>query len=143
MVEVLPIDQRNFREAMELEVSEEQSAWVATTAHYLALCAYGGLWHPLGLYADGSMVGFAMWAHDRDEGSHWIGGFLIDRAQQRRGYGRAAIPAIIEYLRETQEATQFGLSYAPDNGVARDLYAKLGFKETGEAEEGELVARLR
>ena len=79
----------------------------------------------------------------KDKGSHWIGGFLIDRGQQRRGYGRGAVLAIIEYLRETQEATQFGLSYAPDNGVARDLYAKLGFEETGEAEGGELVARLR
>lgn len=142
-IEVRPIDQGNFRDALDLEVTAEQSAWVASTARYLALCAYGGLWHPLGLYADGSMVGFAMWAHDTDEGSHWIGGFLIDRARQRRGLGRVAMPAVMEYLRQAQGATQFALSYAPGNAVARRLYASLGFVETGEAEGDELVARLR
>jgi diamine N-acetyltransferase len=50
--------------------------------------------------------------------------------------------AIIDYLRASEGATSFALSYAPDNAVARRLYASLGFVETGEREDGELVARL-
>lgn len=142
-IEVRPIDQGNFREALELEVTAEQSAWVASTARYLALCAYGGLWHPLGLYADDVAVGFAMWAHDTEDGSHWIGGFLIDGARQGRGLGRAAMLAIMDYLRRTRGASQFALSYAPDNEVARRLYRSLGFVETGEMEDEEIVARVR
>lgn len=142
-VEVRPIDGGNFRDALDLEVTEEQGAWVTSTARYLALCAYGGMWLPLGLYADGGMVGFAMWARDPDDGSHWIGGFLVDRSHQGRGLGRAAMLAIMAYLRDAQGATQLALSYAPENAVARQLYASLGFAETGEREGSELVARLR
>ena len=35
------------------------------------------------------------------------------------------------------------LSYAPDNSVARHLYSDLGFIETGELAEDDIVARLR
>jgi diamine N-acetyltransferase len=141
-IEPRDIDGSNFKDALDLEVTEEQSAWVAPTARYLALCAYGGIWHPLGLYADEQMVGFAMWANDPSDGSHWIGGFLIDRRQQGRGYGRAAMLAIIEYLRREQAASTLALSYQADNAVARRLYASLGFVETGERDGDEIVARL-
>jgi diamine N-acetyltransferase len=141
-IDVRPVDGGNFREALDLEVTGEQSRWVAPTARYLALCAYGGLWHPLALYADDAMVGFAMWARDPADGSHWIGGFLIDRRRQRRGHGRAAMLAIIDYLGREQRATAFALSYLPDNDVASRLYASLGFVETGEREDEEIVARL-
>ena len=141
-VEIRPITGDNFRDVLDLGVSEEQSAWVAPTARYLAVCAYGGDWRPLGIYADGVPVGFAMWARDPTDGSHWIGGFLIDRSHQRRGHGRAGMVAIIDHLRRSEGATTFALSYRPDNTVARRLYATIGFVETGEHEGDEVVARL-
>ncbi len=142
-IAVRAIDASNFREALDLQVTHEQTAWVATTARYLALCGYGGLWHALGLYADTEMVGFAMWARDDTDGSHWIGGLIIDRRRQRRGYGRAAVQALVEWLRQEQDATELALSYHPANEVARRLYTGLGFTETGEYEGDEVVARLR
>ncbi len=138
---VRPIDGGSFRDVLDLEVTPEQTAWVASTARYLALCAYGGTWHPLGLYAGDAPVGFAMWALDPDDGSHWIGGFLIDRRHQRRGYGRAGMLALIDWLRDEQRATALALSYHPDNVVAGRLYASLGFELTGEREGDEVVAR--
>ena len=141
-VEIRPISGDNFRDVLDLEVTGEQSAWVAPTSRYLAVCAYDGTWHPLGIYADGTPIGFAMWALDPADGSHWIGGFLVDRSHQRRGHGRAAVLAIMDHLRSVEGATSFGLSYAPDNAVARRLYASLGFVETGERDDDELVARL-
>lgn len=142
-ISVHPIDASNFRAALDLEVTHEQTAWVASTARYLALCGYGGLWHALGLYAGEEMVGFAMWARDDTDGSHWIGGLLIDRHQQRRGYGRAAVTALVDWLRREQGAQEIALSYHPSNEVARHLYMSLGFSETDEHEDDEVVARLR
>jgi diamine N-acetyltransferase len=141
-VEIRPITGESFRDVIDLAVHEHQLAWVAPTARYLAVCAYGDVWHPLGIYADGIPVGYAMWSRDPEDGSHWIGGFLIDRSQQGRGHGRAAMLAIMEYLRRAEAARTFALSYRPDNEVARRLYAALGFLETGEHEGDELVARL-
>ncbi|MPN03511.1 hypothetical protein SDC9_150741 [bioreactor metagenome] len=34
------------------------------------------------------------------------------------------------------------LSYEPDNLVAKALYKSIGFVETGDIEDGELVAKL-
>jgi diamine N-acetyltransferase len=82
-----------------------------------------------------------MWALDTGEGSHWIGGFLIDHRHQRRGHGRAAVGALVEWLRREQGATSLALSYHPDNVVAERLYTGSGFAATGEEEEGELIAR--
>ncbi len=141
IVTVRPIDGGSFRDVLDLEVTAEQGAWVAPVSRYLALCAYGGVWHPLGLYAGDEAVGFAMWAFDADEGSHWIGGFLVDRRRQGLGYGRAAIEALIAWLATEQGATELALSYHPDNTVAERLYASVGFAATGEKSEGETVAR--
>jgi diamine N-acetyltransferase len=141
-VDIRPITGDNFRDVLDLEVTHEQSAWVAPTSRYLAVCAYGGNWHPMGIYTDDNPIGFAMWAYDPADRSHWIGGFLVDRSQQGRGHGRAAMLAIMDYLRASEGATSLALSYAPDNAVARRLYASLGFVETGEREGDELVARL-
>ena len=82
-----------------------------------------------------------MWVHDPTDNACWIGGFLIDRAHQGCGCGRSAMNALIAIARASG-APSLKLSYAPDNTVARSLYAKLGFRETGELEGTELVAAL-
>ena len=84
-----------------------------------------------------------MWAVDPEDNSGWIGGLVIGLEHQRRGYGRAAVLALLERLRREQGCTSAALSYAAENAPARALYASLGFAETGEREDDELVARLR
>jgi hypothetical protein len=34
------------------------------------------------------------------------------------------------------------ISFVPGNDIARDLYVKIGFEDTGEVVEGELVYKL-
>lgn len=83
-----------------------------------------------------------MWGHDADDGSCWIGGLVIDRRHHGRGYGRAATEALIRWLQGRPECRGIALSYHPGNERARKLYASLGFRETGEESDRELVARL-
>jgi diamine N-acetyltransferase len=66
---------------------------------------------------------------------------VIDAAAQGRGIGRAALEAMIARLAADPECHEVALSYDPENEVARRLYAGLGFVETGEMEDDELVAR--
>ena len=82
-----------------------------------------------------------MWGHDSTDDACWVGGFLIDRAHQRRGHGRGAMQALIAMARASG-APCVKLSYDSDNRVARTLYASLGFRETGELEGDEIVAAL-
>jgi diamine N-acetyltransferase len=140
-VTLLPIDRDNWREVVKLEVNETQREFVADPCYYLALCNYGELWQPLAIYLGEQVIGFMMWAVDTEDGSCWLGGILIDKSHQRRGCGKQAIQAAIKMLSEKHGYREFALSYSPDN-TARNLYQKLGFTETDEWEDNEVVARL-
>ena len=142
-VELSDVTADNWRACADLEVSDEQRAFVAPVTRYLCLCHYGGVWHPLAVTSGGEVVGFVMWAVDPDDASGWVGGLVVGREHQRNGYGRAAVIALLERLRREQGCTSAALSYAAENAPARALYLSLGFAETGEREDDELVARLR
>jgi len=135
------ITRDNWREIAKLEVAGSQREFVAEPSYYLALCSYGGLWQPLAIYVGEQVIGFMMWAVDEADGSCWLGGILIDQNYQRRGYGRQAVQAAITMLAEGHGYQHFALSYSPDN-PAKHLYHTLGFMETDEWEDNEVVARL-
>lgn len=137
-----PVGEDNWRAVARLTVSPEQRDFVAEPAYYLAMCAYGGLWQPLAIEVGGETVGMLLWAVDPEDQSCWLGGFLVDQGQQRRGYGRQAIRAAITRLAAEHGHRNFALSYSSDNSVAKALYQSLGFSETGEEVDDEVVARL-
>lgn len=142
VVTVTPVTAGNWRAVADLDVRDEQRAFVASVLHYLALCAYdGGPWHPLAVYRGATVVGFVMEGVDTGDDSYWVGGLLIDAASQGRGFGRATVRAMIERARAGSHLS-VGLSFHPDNTVARRLYVNLGFIETGEVEGDERVGRL-
>ena len=142
-IQLTEVTADNWRACADLEVTADQQAFVAPVTRYLCLCHYGSVWRPLAVTAGGEVVGFVIWAVDHDDHSGWIGGLVIGREHQRRGYGRAAVLALVERLRRDEGCPAAALSYSADNAAARALYAALGFAETGEREDDELVARLR
>jgi diamine N-acetyltransferase len=133
------VDADNWRAVAKLTVHEAQRDWVMEPAYYLALCHYSPVgWRPLAMVSgEDEVVGFLMWAIDPDDGAAWLGGILVDAAHQGKGYGRAAVVAALAEI----DAPSFALSYSPDNTVAKALYTSLGFVETGETEDDEVVAR--
>jgi diamine N-acetyltransferase len=140
-ISLRPVNQDNWRDIAKLEVSETQREFVAEPCYYLALCCYGNDWHPLAICLEEQVIGFMMWAIDPADGSCWLGGILVDQGMQRHGYGRQAVQVAITMLREEYGHRNFALSYQPANLVARNLYSKLGFIETNEWEDDEIVAR--
>ena len=141
-IEFRDVDAGNWRTCVDLEVAPEQRGFVSPVARYLCLCHYGGVWRPLAVYAGDEVVGFVMWAVGTEEDTAWIGGLVIDQARQRKGYGRATVEVLTRRLLATGGCSSCALSYSPGNAAARALYASLGFVETGEMEDDELVARF-
>ena len=139
-ITVRPVDSDNWRDVSALEVTEAQRDFVAEPNFYLALCCYD-TWNPLAIYLSDAVIGFMMWG--LEEGSCWLGGIFIDRRYQGRGYGRRAVQAATEVLTAQTGASDFALSYQPTNEVAKHLYTSVGFVETGEMEDDEVVARLK
>ena len=130
----------NWRTCAALTVHPEQRDFVAEVAYYLCMCAYGDVWHPLAVTRDGVVVGFVMWGVD-DDRSRWIGGLVIGAEHQRQGIGAAVVRQLRERLIAEPGCPNVALSYQPANTVARGLYRALGFVETGETEDDEVIAR--
>lgn len=131
----------SWRACAALESEETQQRFVAPVSYYLALCAYGeSPWRPMAVRSGDEIVGFVMWGIDPSDQSFWIGGLVIDRRHQRRGYGRAVVAQLLDRA-AAHGHQQVALSYDPRNNPARSLYASLGFLETGEVADDEIVAR--
>ncbi len=85
-----------------------------------------------------------MWGEDVTEnpGEMWVWRLMIAADHQGKGYGRAAMEALIARLRAEGKFDALYLSYEPENTGAERFYAGLGFEKTGHIEHGELVVRL-
>lgn len=147
MVVLSPATSDNWRDITRVRPAEDQQQWVAETSYYLCLSAYDGLWRSYAVQADdGEVVGHVMWAVDPDEASHWIGGLVIDVNHQGEGFGRAAMEALMTLWEREPGLSgtpyrEAALSVAPENEAALRLYRSLGFAESGEVEEDEIVLR--
>ena len=141
-VELVQLGPETRGACIDLRVGADQWKFVAPVPHYLALCEQADSpWEPRAVVASSRVVGFVMKGVDPADASYWIGGLMISAEDQGRGYGRATVESMIA------EATAAGhpsaaLSYQPDNTTARDLYRSVGFIETGEIQDDEVVARL-
>lgn len=137
------ITDENWRAVADVAPADDQRRFVAALgARYLLLSLRAGVWNSLAVRADATVVGHVMWAYDDEGGAHWIGGMIVDAAEQGRGVGRAAVRALIGRLAALPGCREIRLSYHPDNAPAGRLYAGLGFVPTGEFEDDEVVAAL-
>ncbi|MDO3700577.1 GNAT family N-acetyltransferase [Micromonospora sp. C28SCA-DRY-2] len=139
-VTLRPVDDENWRAVADVAPRDDQREWVpALAARYLLLTTRSEVWNSLAVYADETVTGHVMWGVDGD-GSRWIGGMIVDAAEQGRGVGRAAVATLAGWLAAQGEPVR--LSYHPDNTDAARLYTALGFRPTGVMEDDELVAEL-
>ena len=141
-VELREITADNFRDCIRTDVAEHQRGFVAHNMYSLAEAKADGVSIPLAIYASGTMVGFTMYRFDGASGTGYIDRLMVAADQQRRGYGRAAMSEVIRRLRETPGCLRIRTSFKPTNEVADVLYHGLGFRRTGEVDEGEVVAVL-
>ena len=96
-----------------------------------------------GIEADGEPAGFVMTAEVTDTNSDpYLWRLLIDRRHQHRGIGSRVIEALVDRLR-TEGQSELYVSWVPGPGSPAAFYAGLGFVETGEIDDGEVVAVLR
>jgi diamine N-acetyltransferase len=129
---------------------DEQKNFVASNLYSIAQSHFGdeyeGHWdfHPFGIYDNDEPVGFLMYGfnfeHPRFQA--FIIRLMVDQKYQKKGYGRFGMEKMLEVFRADERIKRVGISYGPQNEVARKLYASLGSVETGEIFEGEVVAVL-
>ncbi|MCX5388612.1 N-acetyltransferase [Streptomyces sp. NBC_00094] len=137
------ITDENWRDVADVAPADDQRRFVAALgARYLLLSLRGGLWNSLAVRAGDEVVGHVMWAYDDEDGTHWIGGMVVNAAEQGKGVGRATMRALLRRLAALPDCTEIRLSYHPDNAPAAALYTALGFTPTGDFEDEEIVASV-
>jgi RimJ/RimL family protein N-acetyltransferase len=150
-LELRPVTVENWNSLIKLKVREDQKDFVASNLYSIAEAQFGfdeeGHWSlfPFGLYVENEPVGFAMtglnYAHSHFQGL--ILRLMVDEKYQGNGYGRAAMESMLATFRADECVSVVCITYEPENNPARKLYASLGFEETGEFMENEVVALLR
>jgi diamine N-acetyltransferase len=133
----------NIEAVLAVTPRPEQLRHVNPVAWYVAMAAHEGVWQPVALVGeDGQVVGFAQWAWDDSDSTYTLGGVVLDARHQGRGLGRAVVDALVAHVRAQPRAGTVVLTVHDDNELARRLYTRYGFVETGEVLDGELVMVL-
>ena len=156
MIRLEKISGNNIWDILKLEVSDEQKTFVAANdVSIIEACialTSGGHAFPFGIYDDETPVGFCMIGYGTDDSwenapavakdSYNLWRFMIDRRHQGKGYGKAAMKLILDFIatRPCGPAKLCWLSYEPENTVAKALYSAFGFRETSEWDGDEVIA---
>ena len=165
MITLKKITHENLCECIyDIETTEDQKEFVDSNVESLAE-AYasitnGGYATPYTVYDNDTMVGFVMYTFaDKPGGDlsppyilpcYYIWRILIDKNQQRKGYGKMVIAKVIEEIKTMPhgKADRIYTSWNPKNIPSKLLFESFGFVETGEfdgdIEDGdyEIVVKL-
>ena len=159
MITLQPITEDNFEDVLKLQALED---FVAPNSYSLAE-AYCSLKYfadknepylaeiPFAIVHGETVVGFTMVAFEDGEDVnsnseiYWMSRFMIDENHQGKGYGKAAVTALINFIKTNPhgcEVKYFYTAVVPNNHIATKLYERMGFVKTGQVLGGEDVMRL-
>jgi diamine N-acetyltransferase len=141
-IELRELDKSNYRDILNLKVADNQTGFVASNAISLAQALFHSQAWYRGIYRGDTAVGFVMLDLDMEKPDYYLWRYMIDEKFQGHGYGYKALELVIEHVKSLPNSTEFLLSYVPKEGNPKGFYEKLGFLDTGEIEEGEVIMKL-
>lgn len=97
-------------------------------------------WHPVAIYNEEEIIGFAMYGSFGPNKDTWIDRIMIDEKYQGKGFGREAIMKLLDIVSKEFGVKDIYLSIIEENEVAFHLYKSIGFKYINERDpNGELI----
>jgi diamine N-acetyltransferase len=142
MITLEKITKENIRDCVRLEVAESQKEFVAKNVNTIAWAYVDQQFTPYAICAGDEVVGLLAVEDipDNEEyDRYWVPRFMIGEAFQGKGYGKAAMKAVINMLSAKPECQRIRLSVWPENTYAIEFYKNIGFVETEEWLEDERV----
>lgn len=131
MITLQEITVENFDTVIALTPHEEQTRFVASNVESIAQAWVQPACVPLAIYEGEVPVGFIMYCIDQDDGQWWLYRFMVDKAHQGKGYGRAALGQVLDIMRADSEHRIVYLGVEPENTTAIALYKSFGFRFDG------------
>ena len=133
------ITKETVRSILDLKVAEGQEDLVGNNGNSLALALFDKKAWYRGIYAGDDPVGFLMLSIDREKPEFYLWRFMIDAAHQKKGYGKRSMELLIEEVGSQPEAKELTLHVMDLPHSAVSFYEALGFQQTGEKDDDELV----
>jgi diamine N-acetyltransferase len=145
------ITSANRPEVERLGVTSNQANYVAGVVESLLEAAATPAACPWyrAVYAGHEPVGFVMISDGIPDGypeylgPYFLWRLLIDARWQSRGFGRAALELVVDYVRTRPNARTLLTSVVPGPTSPIGFYLRCGFSRTGEMFDGEDVLQLR
>lgn len=137
-----PVEPEHRERLAALAVASDQAHFVAGNAASLAEADEDADARPRAVWLGERLVGFLMYEAPETGQEARIYRLMIDRAEQGRGLGKAALRAALAEIRALPHIRELSICYDPGNAAARHMYAEAGFVEEGLDEDGEMIARL-
>ncbi|HDX9578064.1 TPA: GNAT family N-acetyltransferase [Bacillus pseudomycoides] len=151
-LKLLEITEENFWDVIQLKsdkVQEERiqifERWVGSNAFFLGACQVYNF-TPKAIYDNHTLLGFTSYGYRKEHERYELISIMLGHQYQGNGYGVPALQAVIAEMSEQYKCKEIYLSVIHDNEPAKRIYEKVGFKATGEIEQGhhdELVYCLK
>jgi diamine N-acetyltransferase len=136
------------RAVMKLAVTPDQNRFVAPNAWSLGQALFAPEAWYRAIYLDSEPVGFVMLSDESllnpmpASPKVMVWRLMVDAKHQHQGIGRAALRLVIDHVKQTGLFKTLSISYVPGEGGPEGLYRSMGFKPTGEIDDGEVVMAL-
>ena len=138
MVELVEVNKDNWGECINLPTSDAHR-FVAPNVYSIAEAQFYPKATAYCVYAGEQMVGFTMYGLDEDDKSMlYVDRLMIAEPFRGQGYGTAVLRKILEEAM-TRGVARVGLSTSPENAAAIRVYERVGFRATGQQDDGEDV----
>ncbi len=130
----------NESAARKIALKSGQEEFIETVDECLEEATTYKGWHPVAIYHNEEMIGFAMYGSFGPNKDTWIDRIIIDENYQGKGYGRIAMKKLIGIVSRKFEVTDIYLSIVEENRIAFNLYKSMGFEYINERDpNGELI----
>jgi len=143
MITLEPLSEKNFMAATKLEVSFDQAGFVAPNVLSVVASRVFGYLMPRVLRCGRKAIGFALYGQDPETERYYIVRLMIGAPFQGQGFGREAVRLLVsEIVARNRGVCPVYLSVVPENTRAVALCEGMGFEDTGDGDDGEIVYRL-
>lgn len=143
-IKLFEINEINREDVLKISVYETQKDFVMPVEKALDIADKSkNSVYPFAIYAE-EIVGFAMVRHNPEYNNFFIWQLIIDRNNQNKGYGKASIKKIIEWIKSKNISEEVTTTVSYDNLVSEKLFKQIGFEEMDRdcEEEIDLIYRL-
>ena len=133
----------NFDECIILHVAKDKKSFVAPNVYSLPKAKADRVSKPLASTPATGRSGFIMHGFEPKDDRGYVSRLIVETRLQGNGYGRDAMVQVIDRLKQIPKCREIQTLYAPRDAVAGHIYEDLGFDQTDETIDGEIVVRMK